>query len=80
MPIRIVKSPVMIHREGQFVYPPVGERFDFSADEVAAINKVDAKALQVIEVVDAKALQVIEVVDAVEVAEAKATKAAAKAG
>lgn len=70
MPIRIVKSPVMIHREGKFIYPPVGERFDFTSNEVADINKVDPKALQVIEVVD----------DAPAVSAPKVAKAAVKAG
>jgi len=49
MPIRIVKQQVMVYRDGKFVYPPVGERYEFTSDEVADINKANPKALQVIE-------------------------------
>lgn len=49
MPKRIVKTSIQVQREGQLVFPPVGEVFDFTNEEVTEINKLAPKALGKIE-------------------------------
>lgn len=52
---RIVKHSVMIQREGQLIYPPVGQEFDFTPSEITEINKQNKKALGLIVETDAPA-------------------------
>ena len=49
---RIVKQPVMVQRDGELVYPTVGQEFDFTATEIEQINKLQPKALGLPVVVD----------------------------
>lgn len=48
MPNRIVKQPVQVQRDGKLVTPLVGHKFEFTAEEVAEINKLQPKALGLI--------------------------------
>lgn len=53
MLVRIVKEPIQIVRDGALVYPPVGQRVELTAEEVADLNKVNPSALG-LPVVDAE--------------------------
>lgn len=46
MPIRIPTCTVIVQRNGKNFAPPIGKSFEFTADEVAAINKVMPVALR----------------------------------
>lgn len=48
MPNRIVKAPVQVMRDGKLVEPALGSKFNFTAEEVADINKLQPKALGLI--------------------------------
>lgn len=45
MPQRKVLQSVILHRESGRVVPTVGTIFDFTADELAAINRLNPEAL-----------------------------------
>jgi hypothetical protein len=45
MPKRIVKDLVILYRDGKQVVPEVGVEFDFTAEELASVNKSNPKAL-----------------------------------
>lgn len=49
MPLRIVKSPVQVFRDGKFeTIEPSAAPVQFSADEVTSINSANAHALDVV--------------------------------
>lgn len=52
MPQRIVKSPVMVQRDGKLVYPQVGQPFEFTDDELKSINATNPKAVEKIILAD----------------------------
>jgi len=41
MPKRIPLSTIVVHRDGKRVEPPIGQAFDFTADEVEEINALE---------------------------------------
>lgn len=46
MPKRIVAQTVIIQREGVSVTPPIGATYDFSADEIKQIERLNPEALE----------------------------------
>lgn len=53
MPKRIVKNPIQLFRDGQFVTPPVGSVIDLTIDELESLNKANPDALDFILTVEA---------------------------
>lgn len=49
MPKRIVVQTVVVHREGARVLPPIGQVFDFTAQELDYINKLNPSAVAKVE-------------------------------
>ncbi len=49
MPIRLVKTPVLVVRDGKQVSPEIGKPFEFTAAEVTEINTLNPSAIDVIE-------------------------------
>lgn len=45
MPQRKVLQTVILHRESGRIVPTVGQIFDFTADELASINRLNPEAL-----------------------------------
>ena len=54
MPIRLVKKPVLVVRDGAQVQPPVGREFNFTDAEVKEINALNPSAIDYILTVDAE--------------------------
>lgn len=46
MPKRIVRQPVIVHRDGKQVAPEMGKEFDFTDAELKDINRLNPKALE----------------------------------
>lgn len=56
MPLRIVKTPVQVFRDGKFVaIEPSNEPVEFTAEEVASINEANQDALGKVVIPDEKA-------------------------
>lgn len=53
MPIRKVKTPIQLYRDGQQVLPRVGEPFDFTDAELADLNKANPDCIEHIVTEDA---------------------------
>ena len=61
MPLRIVKQPVQVYRNGQFVgIEPSAEPQEFSTDEVASIQSANPDALGKVVTEDAPKSKAVE--------------------
>lgn len=55
MPIRLVKKPILVVRDGKQVSPEVGKPFELTANEVKEINDLNPSAIEIIETPEAPA-------------------------
>lgn len=85
MPKRVPVQGIVIHRDGKNIKPPIGKAFDFTAEELADIMRVNPNAVSKIENVeindesDAKAKAEADALKANEAAAIKAAKEKAEA-
>jgi hypothetical protein len=56
MPKRVPLQTIVVHREGKRVVPALGEAFDFTAEEVEDINRVNPDAFRKV-IIEDKALE-----------------------
>lgn len=49
---RVPQQTVVVHRDGKQVVPPIGQPFDFTAEELSDIERMNPDAVTALAVVD----------------------------
>lgn len=52
MPKRVPVQTIVVHREGKRITPKIGEAFDFTAEELADLNRVNPDCIRKVVIED----------------------------